>query len=131
MYQPNKSQLVALAAALGSFATRESEDIELQTGTTMILTVKLANKLGTVTFTPYLERKLKNGDYGTFWTAAAALGANGTVHYAFGKDSIEALAYFTEVLTVPIPKTIRVGLTYTGAGDGNEFDTYAEIEIHP
>lgn len=128
---PNKAQLVALAAELGSFATRTSGDLDLRQVKSLLLTVVLANKAGTVTFTPSIQRKLKNGSYVTYWTAAAAISANSTTTYAFGQAAVATLAALTEKLEVPIPMTARVVLTVAGAGDGNEFDTYVELECHP
>lgn len=131
MYQPNKAQLVALASEAGSFATRTSAALNMATVSSLFLTVVLANKAGTVTFTPKIQRKLKDGTWVDYWTAASALSANGTTTYAIGRDAIEALTALTEVITDPVPHTIRVVLTYSGAGDGNEFDTYAELECFP
>lgn len=128
---PNKSQLEVLAAELGSFATRTSAEFDLRTVQAMILTVVLANKLGTVTFTPSIQRKLKNGTWVTWWTAAAALNAAGTTAYVFGRGATGTLAAMTEKIEMPIPMKCRFVLTVAGAGDGNEFDTYVEVDLSP
>lgn len=128
---PNKSQVVALASEAGSFATRTSSALDWRQVQSAILTVVLANKAGTVTFTPSIQRQLKNGTWVTWWTAAAALSANGTVAYAFGRGAVATLAAMTEKIEQPLPMTVRVVLTVSGAGDGNEFDTYVEVENIP
>lgn len=129
---PNKSQIVALASEAGSFATRTSGAIDWRQVQSAILTVVLANKLGTVTFTPKLQRRLRDGTtWVDWWTAAAALSANGTVAYAFGRGAVATLAAMTEKIEQPLPMTVRVVLTVSGAGDGNEFDTYVEVENIP
>lgn len=131
MYQPNKAQVVALAAEPGSFATRTSAALNMATVSTIFLTCVFANKAGTVTFTPKIQRQLKNGTWVDYWVAAAAISANSTVTYAIGRDAIETLTALTEVITDPVPHTIRVVLTVSSAGDGNEMDTYAELECFP
>jgi hypothetical protein len=128
---PNKSQLVVLPTELGSFATRTSGEFDFRKVQSMILTIVLANKAGTVTFTPAIQRKLANGTWVTWWTAAAALSANGTVGYMFGRGGGGTITGATEKIESPIPSYCRFVLTVSGAGDGNEFDTYAEVDVSP
>lgn len=129
---PNKSQLEVLASEAGSFATRTSGEFDFRQVQSMILTVVLANKLGTVTFTPSIQRKLKNGTWLTWWTAAAALSANNTgAGYMFGRGAGGTITGAVEKIESPIPSYCRFVLTVTGAGDGNEFDTYAEVDVSP
>lgn len=128
---PNKSQLVALVSEAGSFATRTSSEFDFRDVSSLYLTVKLANEVGTGSFTPKIQRKLKNGDWVDWWTAAAALTTAGTYTYAFGRGATGTAAAVTEKIELPIPMFCRLVLTNGGAGDGNEFDTYAEWECSP
>lgn len=128
---PNKAQKVLLAEVAGSFETQTSDPFTTDGVKNIIVTVKLANEVGTGVKTPKLQRKLKNGDWVDYWTAAAALSAAGTYSYALGEGSTEDLGGLVEELQVPLPKTMRLVLTDGGAGDGNEFDTYAEVEMLP
>ena len=72
---------------------------------------------------------MKNGSWVTLWTAAAAVSANGTPVVARGSGPAATSTSVTEAKIVPLMDTLRVVLTVTGAGDGNEFDTYAELHL--
>jgi hypothetical protein len=120
---------VILAAQAGSFADRTSEDINTGFACGLILVVVLANKAGTVGITPTIQGKLGNGTYYTFHTFTE-LTANGTKVYQISPFTTISADGLTESCIGLLPETIRVVLDVTtGAGDGNEFDTYAEIEM--
>lgn len=127
-----KRTVSVLAAELGSFASRTSEKVRLRGAKAVVITVVLANKAGTVSFTPKVRRYLADGTTAVdLWTAAAALSANGTVMYALGELPAGTLtAGYTEGKAAFLPELIDVVLTVSGAGDGNEFDTRVEMDIY-
>lgn len=120
-----KSELFTIfAPAVGSFATRTSTLFQNQYNHGIIIIVKLANKLGTVSFTPQVQIFDEAGTAIVWWTAAAALSANGTATYVLFPGGMAGKgAGVTEASDVVMPREWKLALNYTGAGDGNEFDT--------
>lgn len=130
-YPTNKGGFTILATEAGSIATRTSAAFKNRGAKSLILTVVVANKAGTVTFTPIVQMELPNGAWVTIWTAAAALSANGTAVYELNRDTVATASGITESKVVALPLNLRVGLTYSGAGAGNSFDTtvYGELIV--
>ena len=122
-------QATYLPLELQSIATRTSADIPNSYATGLNLVVVLANKAGTVTFTPKLQGKTKSGTYYDLWVAAAALSANGTYIYQLCPVAVSTSASVTESKIVLLPAVFRVVLTYSGAGAGNAFDTTVETDV--
>ena len=130
-YPTNKGGFTVLAAEAGSIADRTSDGFKNAGAKSLILTVVLANKVGTVTFTPVVQMKLPNGTWVTIWTAAAALSTAGTYVYELNRDTHASASGITESKVVALPHDWRVFLDYTGAGAGNSFDTtvYGELVV--
>lgn len=120
-----KSELfTVLATESGSFATRTAGVFQNEYNHGIVLIVKLANKAGTVTFTPQVQIQDEAGNAIVWWTAAAALAANGTATYVLFPGGMAGKgAGVTEAADVVMPREWKLALNYTGAGDGNEFDT--------
>ena len=112
----------------GAIASVTSNPFKNRYARRLQLTVKLANKAGTVTYTPIVQFKGADDTWRTLWTAAAALSANGTAIYQLNDIAVSTASGITESKIAALPLDLRVGLTYSGAGAGNSFDTYVEIE---
>jgi len=121
-------QATLLSLELQSIGSRISLDIPNSYATGLNLVVVLANKLGTVTFTPYLEGKTKGGTYYVLWQAAVALSANGTYIYQLCPVAVSTSGSVTESKIVLLPAVFRVAIGYSGAGAGNAFDTTVEAD---
>lgn len=132
---PGKHELIALTANSIATVTGDLLTDLGKYGRSMILTVVLADKQGTVTFTPKIQKLLKDGStYVDYWIAAAALSANGSYNYVIGRDAATMTGGslgIVEARNIPLPRDFRVVLTYSGAGSGNSFDCYAEGEVIP
>jgi len=122
-------QRILLALELQSIATRTSPDIPNPYGHGLTLVVTLANKAGTVTFTPVVQGKTPGGVYYALWTAAAALSANGTYIYQLTPIAVSNSSGITESKIALLPVVFRIVMTYSGAGAGNAFDTTVEGDI--
>lgn len=128
-----KNVVEALAAEVGSFATRNSDEIDGSNVGALIMTCVFSAEAGVGNFVPRIQKLLLDG---TTWVdhfvAAAAVTADGTYTYCIGRGVSGASAGgVTESKEIPVPKTFRVQLTNAGAGDGNEFNTRVELELHP
>jgi hypothetical protein len=131
--RPPPYTLVTHALDLNTILDRTSEVLDLRNVGAMIITMILADKVGTVTFTPRLDRKLADGTYTPYWTAATAVSAAGTTVFVIGQGGIAASSagLITEGKEFPLPAYGKLVLDYTGAGGANHFDTYAEVELMP
>ncbi len=129
MLQRN-AQYTVLELEEGSFATRNSQDYKNSYGRGLNLIVTLANKAGTVGFTPKVQGKTPAGVYYDLWTAAAELLANGVAVYQLTPEEVATATGVTESKIALLPAVFRVVLELTtGAGDGNEFDTLVEADV--
>ncbi len=123
-----KDQLEVLEEESDSAATRTSVAISRQQRG-MIMTVKTANEAGAASMTPSLQMKTQAGDWVTFWTAAAAITANGTFTYFFYPGT--AVVSYTEYVDTVIPHTWRLVLTYAGTPATDTIDTEAVVDLLP
>lgn len=113
-----------LSPAAGSFATRTSSKFNTMYNHGIAIIMKLANKLGTVSFTPQVHAFDEDGNAIIWWTAAAAVSANGTTTFVLFPGGMAGKgAGVTEAADIVLPRVFDVSINYTGAGDGNEFDT--------
>lgn len=127
----NNVQGTAIAQTADSVATITGSDIPHYQDGPVRLIVTLTDKQGTVTFTPKIQIKTAAGVYVDYWTAAAALSANGTYVYEVGPAATSAankVAGVTESVMGWIGKAYRVVMTYSGAGAGNSFDVLVEYD---
>lgn len=126
--QKNSAQktgfFTVLPAELLSTATRTSGQFTNPYANGLILTVVVANEAGTCSFTPKLQTVNGYGTAFVWWTAAAAITANGTYQYLIYPVSITNSA-FTEVVTFPVPSTWQLVLTYAGTPASDKMDTKA------
>lgn len=128
-YLQNTGPFTVLVSEAGSIATRTSDPFKNKGYRALQLTVVLANKAGAATVRPSLQRKMANGTWVTYWTAAAALSANGTVTYIITPNVLPTYT-MTEAKIGPVPWENRVVLTFGGTtGAGNSYDTLAEAEL--
>ena len=61
-------------------------------------------------------------------TGLTALSANGTAVYQLG-GAVSTAGGVTESKIAVLPATVRVVLTYSGAGAGNAFDTTVDLDL--
>jgi len=126
--QKNLAQKTAffevLPAELLTIADRTSGQFSNPYGMGMILTIVVANEAGTFSATPELQTLDGYGNAITWWTAAAAITANGTYQYLVYPVAITNSA-FTETVTFPLPSNWRLFLDYTGTPANDKADTKA------
>jgi hypothetical protein len=122
------AQLTPLAAQADTIATRTSADIPNPYAHGLNIVVYLANKAGTVTFTPTVQGLTLTGTYYNLWVAAAALSANGTYIYQLTPIAVSNSSGITESKIALIPAVFRIVLTYSGAGAGNSFETRVDLD---
>lgn len=113
-----------LAPATGSNATRTAAKLSTDYNHGVAIIVKLANKAGTVSFTPTVYAYDEDGNAIVWWAAAAALSANGTLTYVLFPGGMTGKGSgVTEAADVVLPRTWGFALVYSGAGGANSFDT--------
>lgn len=113
-----------LTPELLSTATRTSGNFDCPYGLGLHLTVVVANEAGACSFTPKIVTTDAYGNSVTWWTAAAAITANGVYQYLIWPVSITNSA-FTEVVTFPMPGSWKLTLTYAGTPASDKMDTKA------
>lgn len=97
----------------------------------VMLTIKLANKAGTVGFTPNIRIRDAEGNAVVVWTAAAELTANNTYVYIIHPEapaSAPATIKEAKIMCLPRVWDLLMDLT-TGAGAGNSFDIDASVSF--
>lgn len=129
MSAQKKSLPGLLATEVDTEASRLSTAQVNPTGRGLGISVKIENLQNSPSYTPHVDAKMPNGDWVTIWTAAAALTANGTVHYLIYPGT--AGAVYTEYEDTVIPLSFRVGLTYVGTPATDNADTTVDAEILP
>lgn len=123
-----KEQVELLAAEVDTEANRTSGSFA-KSHRGILATVKVSNLVAAPTYTPSLQMRTQGGDWVTFWTAAAAISANGTYTYLLYPDS--AGATYTEKVDSVLPYCFRFVLTYSGTPTTDNADTEAYADLLP
>lgn len=123
-----------LPTVADTIATRTSAVLPYKYARALLITVTLANKVGTTaTYTPRVRYVRADGStMATLWTAASALTNNGTTTYLLGLHQGGTVTGITEAKACPIPGAFVIDIVVGGtANASHNCDTQAEVEVFP